>query len=109
VHERLGGEPRFHVPHLIDLEVAQVLRRYVQRGAVGADRAEQALGLFGGFPLERYPHHLFLSRIWELRHDLTAYDAAYVALAESLGAPLLTCDVRLRDASGHSARVEVIA
>jgi predicted nucleic acid-binding protein len=86
-----------------------VLRRYVQGGEVHADRAKQALGLFRGFPLERYPHHLFLSRIWDLRHNLTAYDAAYVALAESLDAPLLTCDVRLRGASGHVARVEVIA
>lgn len=108
VHERLAAEPRLHVPHLIDVEVTQVLRRYVQRGELSADRAEQSLALFRGFPLERYPHYIFLPRIWALRHNVTAYDAAYVALAESLDAPLLTCDVRLHDAPGHTAHIELI-
>jgi predicted nucleic acid-binding protein len=75
VHERLAGEPRFHVPHLMDLEVAQVLRRYVRRGDVQAERAEQALALFRGFPLERYPHHLFLPRIAIGLHRGDAVDA----------------------------------
>jgi predicted nucleic acid-binding protein len=108
VHERLQAEPRLHVPHLIDLEVLQVLRRFVQRGEMSAERAEQSLALFRGFPFERYPHHLFATRIWALRNSVTAYDAAYIALAESLDAPLLTCDARLASAAGHAARCEVI-
>lgn len=108
VHDRLAAEPRLHVPHLIDLEVVQVLRRYVQRGEVSAARAEQSLVLYRGFPFERFPHDIFLPRIWALRHNVTAYDAAYIALAESLDAPLLTCDVRLSQAAGHTARVELV-
>ena len=81
-----------HAPHLIDIEVAQVLRRYVLRGEVKAERAQHALEVMIEFPLTRYDHEPLLGRIWELRDNLTAYDAAYVALAEGLNATLVTRD-----------------
>ena len=95
-----------HAPHLLDLEVAQVLRRYAGRD-MSEDRAHLAIQDFLDIPIVRYPHDLFLPRIWELRKVLTAYDAAYVALAESLGAHLLTCDSRLASSHGHSARIDL--
>ena len=103
-------DPRetLHAPHLLDLEVAQVLRRYVARGEMRPERARIALDLFGKFPISRYSHEPLLSRIWSLRHNLTAYDAAYVALSEGLRATLLTRDKGIADASGHRADVEVI-
>ena len=97
-----------HAPHLIDVEVAQVLRRYAALGIVTASRARGALQDLIDLPLIRYAHDLFLPRIWELRENFTAYDAAYVALAEALGAPLVTCDRKIASASLHYARVEVI-
>ena len=97
-----------HVPHLIDLEIAQTLRRYQATGEMSPLRAGQALLAFVQMPLERHPHWPFLDRIWELRRNLTAYDAAYVALAEALDAPLLTCDRALASAPGHHAVVELI-
>ena len=96
-----------HAPHLLDLEVLQVLRRYAQRD-MSLDRAQLAISDFLDFPITRYPHDLFVHRIWEMRTRLTAYDAAYVALAEALDAPLLTCDARLARSRGHSARIELI-
>jgi len=96
-----------HTPALLDVEVAQVLRRYVSRGEVAPARARAALDLLLGFPMERYTHEPLLSRIWDLRKNLTAYDAAYVALAEGLRATLVTCDVRLANAPGIRAAVEL--
>ncbi len=104
----LAPDETLHVPHLLDLEVAQVFRRYVRCGDVGAARAATALGDLLDLPLARYPHDLLLPRIWELRHNLSAYDAAYVALAELLGAPLITSDARLTRSRGHRAAVETI-
>jgi predicted nucleic acid-binding protein len=95
-------------PHLIDLEVIQVLRRYSSRAELPNDRGEEALRDLADLPLQRYPHQPMLARIWELRASLSAYDAAYVALAEALDAPLVTCDGRLGRAHGHEARVEVL-
>ena len=97
-----------HAPHLLDVEVAQVVRRYVANGDVDADRGREALDDLAALRLRRYPHDLLLPRIWALRHNLTAYDAAYVALAEALEAPLLTRDRRLAAAAGVSARIELI-
>ncbi len=97
-----------HSPHLIDLEVAQVLRRYVSTGQVDAERCKTALVDLNDIPLTRYPHNFILPRIWELRNNFTAYDAAYVALAEALEAPLLTRDQRLAKAPGHHAQVKII-
>jgi predicted nucleic acid-binding protein len=97
-----------HAPHLIDLEVAQVFRRYVQRGEVSPARAERSLELFAQFPIARHSHEPLLARIWRLRHNLTAYDAAYVALAEGLGAVLVTRDERIAKAKGHEAAVDLL-
>ena len=97
-----------HAPHLLDIEVAQVMRRYAANGEIDGDRGRAALADLADLPLQRYPHDLLLPRIWALRDNLTAYDAAYVALAEVLGAPLLTRDQRLAAAPGHRARVEVV-
>ncbi|OGI44470.1 MAG: twitching motility protein PilT [Candidatus Muproteobacteria bacterium RIFCSPHIGHO2_01_FULL_65_16] len=97
-----------HVPHLMDVEVAQVLRRYAASGEVEPERCRMALTDLTGFPLTRYPHDFLLPRVWELRNNLTAYDAVYVALAEALDAPMLTRDQRLANASGHHARIELI-
>jgi predicted nucleic acid-binding protein len=97
-----------HAPHLIDLEAAQVLRHYVASGNIDGVRGRDALADLADFPLRRYPHDVLLPRIWELRGNLTAFDAAYVALAEALDAVLLTCDRRLAAAGGHEARVEVV-
>lgn len=94
-------------PHLLDVEVAQVLRRYAAAGKLTSERGRQALDDLGEFPLHRYPHDWLLPRVWELRHNLTAYDAAYLALAEALEAPLVSCDGRLASAPGHAARVEI--
>ncbi len=98
-----------HAPHLLDIEVAQVLRRYALAEEFDADRGEQAFSDFAALPIERYSHQVLLGRIWQLRESLTAYDAAYVVLAEALDAPLVTCDARLSRAHGHEARVELVA
>ncbi len=86
---------------------ADTLRRLVRINEVTPNRARQALEDLAGLPLEGYSHDVLISRVWALRENLTAYDAAYVALAEILEATLLTCDGRIRRAPGHSARVEV--
>jgi predicted nucleic acid-binding protein len=107
--DRLFGRGEsMHAPHVIDVEAAQVIRRFESRGDIREARACEALEDLRAFPLRRYPHLVLLPRIWELRANLTAYDAAYVALAEALDAPLLTRDRRLAAATGHGARVEVI-
>ena len=94
-------------PHLLDLEVTQVLRRLVRSAEVSTKRAEEAIHDLLELRIARYPHHLFLQRIWQLRNNLSAYDAMYVGLAESLRATLITRDLRLGSASGHAAVVEV--
>ncbi|MFY9647977.1 MAG: type II toxin-antitoxin system VapC family toxin [Terriglobales bacterium] len=96
-----------HAPHLLDLEVAQVLRRLVRDRTISEDRAGQAIEDLLNLRITRYPHFILLPRIWQLRHNLSAYDAAYVVLAENLGAPLLTRDARLASASGPTAPIEL--
>jgi len=95
-----------HAPHLLDLEVGQVLRRLVRETTVSAERADEAIRDLLDLRVTRYPHFVLLPRIWQLRHNLSAYDAAYVVLAEQLGATLLTRDARLASASGHAAQIE---
>lgn len=96
-----------HVPHLFDVEVLHVLRRHSFSGALSERRERVALDRLSSTRMTRYPHTALLGRIWELKNNLTAYDAAYVALAESLGAPLVTLDGRLSQAPGLRAPVEV--
>ena len=97
-----------YAPHLIDAEVAQVLRQYAATGQIEPGRCLDALDDLSDFPLHRYPHDVLLPRVWELRHNLTAYHAAYVALAEALDATLLTRDRRLAATSGHRARIDLV-
>jgi predicted nucleic acid-binding protein len=97
-----------HAPHLLDLEVPQVLRRYAARGDISEARGAISLEILARMPIRRHAHTPLLDRIWALRAHVTAYDGAYVALAERLGATLVTRDARLGRASGLRARVEVI-
>lgn len=97
-----------HAPELLDLEIAQVLRRLVREGALSVSRAEAAIEDLLDLRITRYPHLVLMPRIWQLRHNLSAYDAAYVVLAEKLGATLLTRDARLASAAGHAATIEVV-
>lgn len=97
-----------HAPHLIDIEAAQVIRRYAANGDIDDVRGRTAIADLADFPMQRYPHDILLPRIWGLRNNLTAYDAVYVALAEALGAPLVTRDQRLASAPGHSASIELV-
>lgn len=97
-----------HAPHLLDVEAAQVIRRYVALGQIPRSRGAQAVEDLAVFPLARYPHVDLLPRIWELRGNLTAYDAAYVSLAEALKATLVTRDRRLAAAPARRIRIDVI-
>jgi predicted nucleic acid-binding protein len=109
IEERLfASGATLHAPHLIDLEVVQTLRRYAKAGEMAPERGRIALADFADFPIHRYPHGVLLPRIWDLRHNLTAYDAAYVALAEALDAPLVTRDRSLARVAGRRARIEVL-
>jgi predicted nucleic acid-binding protein len=97
-----------HAPHLIDIEVAQVIRRFAGRREIAPDRGALMLQYFRDLLIIRHPHSHLLQRIWNLRHNLTAYDATYVALAETLDAPLLTCDRKIARATNHRATIELI-
>jgi predicted nucleic acid-binding protein len=96
-----------HAPHLIDLEITQVLRRLALQGLVSVHRADEAVRDLLDLRISRYPHVVLLPRIWQLRHNFSAYDAAYIVLAEKLGAAIVTRDARLASASGHAASVEI--
>ncbi len=96
-----------HAPQLLDLEVAQVMRRLVREGAVSAPRADQAIQDLLDLRVTRYPHFVFLPHIWRLRDNFSAYDAVHVALTEKLGATLITRDARLASASARMASIEL--
>jgi predicted nucleic acid-binding protein len=96
-----------HIPHLFEIEVLHALRSLTLRGTVSSERAQLALDRLRDTRFVRYPHTALTGRIWELRENLTAYDAAYIALAEALDAPLVTTDARLARASGIRAAVEL--
>jgi predicted nucleic acid-binding protein len=95
-----------HAPALIHAEAMQALRRKLQKKALSPTRAREAVDDLTDLRLIRYPLPPLLDRMWELRDNLSAYDAAYVALAEALDAPLVTCDTKLAGTPGHRARVE---
>ena len=97
-----------HAPHLLDVEVVQALRRLVRAGDVPPDRAEEALDDLAGIDILRHSHIDFIDRAWDLRDNITAYDAMDVALAEAMDAPLVTCDGPLGAAPGHAARIDMI-
>lgn len=103
-------DPRetLHAPHVIDVEITQVLRRYAARREIDSERGRGALADLAAFPLRRYSHTLFLNRIWELRENFTAYDAAYIALTEALDATLVTRDRPLVAACTSFIRTEVV-
>ena len=108
IRERIESpDEDLHVPHLTDLEVIHALRRQALRGALTPRRSDEALEDLANIMFVRYPHTPLVERIWELRHNLTTYDAAYVALAEALDAPLITTDARLAQAPGVHAVVEL--
>jgi predicted nucleic acid-binding protein len=104
----LTPEERLYAPHLLDLEVAQVLRRLTQLKEITAARAQEALDDYAGLLVERAAHRELLGRVWQLRNSMTAYDGAYIALAEALAAPLLTCDGKLARSHGHRAMIELL-
>jgi predicted nucleic acid-binding protein len=95
VGERIVSADSLHAPALLDVEVAQVVRRYTAVGEIGAEAGERALVALSELDVNRYTHELLLPLIWRLRHNVTAYDAAFLALAAALDAPLLTLDARL--------------
>ena len=99
----------FHSPHLADVEVTQGLRRLVRAGEVSPGRAADAIADLADLDIHRHPHLDLLPRAWRLRENVTAYDAMYIALAEALEAPIVTCDAPLAKAPGHWAHIEVIA
>ena len=99
----------FHSPHLLDVEVTQGLRRLVRSGEVTPARAAEAIADLVDLDLHRHSHLDLLTRAWRLRQNVTAYDAMYLALAEALDAPVITCDVPLAKAPGHRVRIEAVA
>ncbi|MGH9464307.1 MAG: type II toxin-antitoxin system VapC family toxin [Thermoanaerobaculia bacterium] len=105
--ELLASERGLHAPHLLDAEVTSALRKGWLRGVLTEERARQALEDLPDLPIERHGHVLLLERAWNLRAVLTVYDALYVALAETLAAPLLTCDARIAKATGLDIEVLV--
>lgn len=98
-----------HVPHLVDVEAVQALRRLVSLGELTAVEAEKAIDDLRSLDLQRHAHEPLLGRVWALRQNLSAYDAVYVALAEVLDTRVLTCDGRLARAPRLANRVELIS
>lgn len=107
--DRLADDGDLHGPHLVDTEVLHALRRMLINNEISDERAQDARSDFAELALVRYPHQPLSDRVWALRHNLTAYDATFVALAEALDTPLVTCDARLASTPGHSARIELFA
>ena len=101
-------EDELHAPHLVDVEVVQGLRRLVRTGEVSPGRAAEAIADLTDLDLHRHVHLDLLGRAWKLRDNISAYDAMYVALAEAIAAPIVTCDGPLAKAPGHRARIELV-
>jgi predicted nucleic acid-binding protein len=110
IQERLEApDETIHAPHGLDLEVLTAFRRLALAEVMTSQRAQLAVDDFAALRVVRYPHWAFIDRIWELRHNLSCFDAAYIALAEMLESPLVTSDARLGRVPGLRARVEVYA
>lgn len=107
VRTRLSGE-RLVAPHVLDVEAASAWRRLVSADHLDDRRAALAIEDLGDLPLKRVAHTHLMVRCWELRHNLTVYDAAYVALAEALDADLITADHKLAASPGPRCRIEVL-
>ena len=101
-------DDELHAPHLLDVEIVQGLRRLVRTGEVSSGRADDAIADLTDLDLHRHAHVDLVRRAWKLRDNISAYDAMYVALAEAIGAPIVTCDSPLGKAPGHRGRIEVI-
>lgn len=108
VQVRLEGDPDVAAPHVVDAEVLGVIRRKHLQGALDATAAQQAVQDLRDWPGERYAHTGLLVRAWQLRNSVQSWDALYVALAELLGATLLTFDARLAAAHGPTCAIEVV-
>ena len=104
---RLSGE-RLVAPELVDLEVAAVFRRLSASGAMPNERASAAISDLYALPIERVPHRDLIGRCWELRHNVTVYDASYVAVAELFGCTLVTADARLAGAPGSRCAIQLL-
>ncbi len=102
------GHTSLHAPQLLDVEILHVLRRLCLGKVLDERRASQARADLLDLPIVRHMHDDLMKRAWTLRGTLTAHDATYVALAEALGAVLVTCDGRLGRARGHDARIEIV-
>jgi predicted nucleic acid-binding protein len=102
------GHEQLHAPHLVDSEVASGLRRRVAAGQVKEADGHAALNVWRRLAVTRYATHSLLDRIWELRHNLSSYDAGYVALAEALDCPLVTADARLAGAPGTRCTITIV-
>ncbi|MGA7291548.1 MAG: type II toxin-antitoxin system VapC family toxin [Terriglobales bacterium] len=96
-----------HAPHLLDLEVTQVLRRLSRQGVISAHRANEAVRDLLDLRVNRYPHFVLVPRVWQLRHNFSAYDASYIVLAEKIGGTLVTRDRGLTSPAGHTATIEL--
>ena len=107
-HRLVRPGESLHAPHLLDVEVTQALRRLLQLKHVTVSEATDALEGLRVLALRRYSHEPLLERVWQVRASLSAYDAVYVALAEALNAPLVTCDEKLAASHGHSASIELV-
>ena len=108
--ERLMAEPDgMHAPHLLDVEVAHALRRLVLTRELSTQDAAFAVEALPQLRLDRHAHLLLLPRVWELRNSLSAYDSVYVALAEALDTPLITCDGKLSRSHGHRANIVLLS
>jgi predicted nucleic acid-binding protein len=106
--DRLFSDDSLHVPHLFDVEVVQVIRRYWRAGEITPARGLQAIQDLADLPVTRHTHEPLIDRIWQLRANATAYDASYIALAEAMDAVLLTRDAALARVPGSKVVVEVV-
>jgi predicted nucleic acid-binding protein len=105
---RFAEDPSLHAPHLVDLEVISALRRRAAAGDLDQSRAHRALRDLESLSITRYPHLPLVRRAWELRHNMTPYDAAYVSLAEALACVLVTWDRRLASSAGSQCEIELL-